>query len=113
MMSSKSSDLAAVPVEALDGRRQGVSTRESIRLELTLTAEQFDALAAAVAEHLAASQPQPDDGWLTTAQAADYLGCSPDRLHDLVARRALTHGRDGRRLLFRRADLDAYVEGSS
>jgi excisionase family DNA binding protein len=51
------------------------------------------------------------DGWFNTAQAADYLGCSPDRLHDLVARRALSHGRDGRRLLFKRADLDRYVEG--
>jgi excisionase family DNA binding protein len=88
------------------------TVREAIRCELVLTAQQFDALAAAVAEHLAASQPQTDDRWLTTRAAADYLGCTPDRLHDLVARGALVHGRDGRRLLFRRADLDAYAKGS-
>ncbi len=78
--------------------------------ELTLSAEQFDALTAAVAERLVASQPPADDGWMSTTAAADYLGCTPDRLHDLVARRALAHGRDGRRLLFRRSDLDDYAQ---
>jgi len=78
-------------------------------VELTLSAEQLDVLADLVAERLAASPA--DDGWLSTAQAADYLGCTPDRLHDLVARRALKHGRDGRRLRFKRSDLDAYVAG--
>jgi excisionase family DNA binding protein len=89
------------------------AARESIRLELVLTAEQFAAFAAAVAEQLAGSQPTPDDGWLNTAKAADYPGCSPDRLHDLVAQRALTHGRDGRRLLFRRSDLDRYATSAA
>jgi excisionase family DNA binding protein len=84
---------------------------EPLRFELTLSAEQLDALADLVAERLAVSQSPADDGWLDSAQAAAYLGCTRDRLHDLVARRALSPGRDGRRLLFRRSDLDLYVEG--
>jgi excisionase family DNA binding protein len=88
------------------------TARESIRLELVLTAEQFDALAAAVVERLALAEPQADDGWLNTRQAAEHLACSPDRLHDLAARGALAHGRDGRRLLFRRSDLDRYAEST-
>jgi excisionase family DNA binding protein len=62
-------------------------------------------VAALLAERMAGASP-----WLDTKQAADYLACSQDRLHDLVARRVLQPGRDGRRLLFKRSDLDAYVE---
>jgi len=82
-----------------------------LTFELTLSAAQLDVLADLVAERQAVSQSPAEDGWLNSAQAAAYLGCTPDRLHDLVARRTLSHGRDGRRLLFRRSDLDAYVEG--
>jgi excisionase family DNA binding protein len=77
----------------------------------SLDAADLRAFAERLEPYLARSDSPCPDRWLSTAQAADYLGCSPDRLHDLVARRALTHGRDGRRLLFRRSDLDAYAEG--
>ncbi len=50
--------------------------------------------------------------WLNTRGAADYLACRPDRIHDLVQLGKLHPCRDGRRLLFRPADLDAYLEAS-
>lgn len=85
----------------------------SVAVTLALTAEQLDVLADAVAERLAASQPAPElDGWLNTRQAAAYMACTADRLHDLVARRVLSPRRDGRRLLFKRSDIDAYLEAS-
>jgi excisionase family DNA binding protein len=50
--------------------------------------------------------------WLDTKGAADYLAASPGRIHDLVQLGRITPRRDGRRLLFRREELDSYVENS-
>lgn len=50
--------------------------------------------------------------WLNTDQAADYIAAKPGRVHDLVALGKLTPRRDGRRLLFRADELDAYIEGN-
>jgi excisionase family DNA binding protein len=74
----------------------------------------LDELAAALGPRLGRlrlveSRP---DGWLNAEQAAEYLACSRDRLYDLVQIRKLEAQRDGRRLLFRRSDLDAYVAGA-
>jgi excisionase family DNA binding protein len=89
---------------------------DGVNVTVTLTNEQVERLAAAVAALLAERQPAQNgtaSPWLSTSDAATYLRCSPDRIHDLVARRALTPRRDGRRLLFRRADLDGYLEADA
>jgi len=94
---------AAVPHDAArarDGR--------SLTVALTLSAEQLDSIAERVAELVqpaAAVSP-----WLSSEQAADYIAAPVSRIHDLVALRKLSPRRDGRRLLFRRDDLDAYLE---
>jgi predicted DNA-binding transcriptional regulator AlpA len=52
-----------------------------------------------------------DDGWLDSEQAAEYLGVSRARIHNLVSQEALPrHGGKSHKLLFRRVDLDAYVD---
>ena len=51
--------------------------------------------------------------WLNSDQAAEHLSCQRARVHDLVQLRKLEPRRDGRRLLFRREDLDAYLESSA
>jgi len=71
--------------------------------------EALDLLAGLVAERLRPGPPERAP-WLDTAGAADYLAAKPARIHDLVALGKLTPRRDGRRLLFRREDLDAYLE---
>jgi excisionase family DNA binding protein len=48
--------------------------------------------------------------WLNADAAARYLACSRGRLYDLTQLGKLEPRRDGRRLLFRRRDLDAYLE---
>ena len=78
----------------------------------------LDQLAALLAPRIAVAlavrgASQKEAGWLNSDQAAEYLGCPRSRIHDLVALRRLEPRRDGRRLLFRRSDLDAYLEGSS
>ena len=55
---------------------------------------------------------QDENALLTTAEAAAYLRASEQRIYDLVTQRRLRPEKDGRRNLFRRADLDAYLAGS-
>jgi excisionase family DNA binding protein len=50
---------------------------------------------------------------LNAEQAAEYLTCSRERLYDLVQLHTLEPCRDGRRLVFKRTDLDAYLTGAS
>ena len=49
--------------------------------------------------------------WLSAEDAARHLACSRGRLYDLVQLGKLQPRRDGRRLLFKLADLDAYLGG--
>jgi excisionase family DNA binding protein len=64
-------------------------------------------LAPRLAGRLGQRAPAP---WLNADQAAEHLACTRDRLYDLVQLGKLEPRRDGRRLLFRRADLDAYLD---
>ncbi len=81
-----------------------------------LTDADLDQLADLLADRLAARLPavrQKEGGWLSSELAAEYLACSRSRIHDLVQIGKLSPRRDGRRLLFRRSDLDAYLEASA
>jgi len=108
-------------VSAVDGAHAGCSldgsTRSSagaLRFELMLTPGQLDVLADLVATKLAERPPAPNTRtWLTSAEAAEHLACSRDRVHDLVQLGKLAPRRDGRRLLFRRDELDAYLEAAA
>lgn len=71
----------------------------------------LDQLAERLAPRLArrlGSAPAPS--WLNTKQTAEYLAAPVSRVHDLVALGLLEPRRDGRRLLFKRTDLDNYLE---
>jgi excisionase family DNA binding protein len=83
----------------------------SMQVALALTDAQIEQIAARAAE-LVIERQQADASspWLDAAGAAEYLACSRDRVYDLVQLRRLAVHRDGRRLLFRRADLDAYAK---
>ena len=60
-----------------------------------------------VAETLG-SKPE-EDPWLNSDAAAEYLGVSRQRIHDLVCAGELPRlGEKGERLFFRRSTLDAY-----
>jgi excisionase family DNA binding protein len=81
-----------------------------------LTPDQLDLLAERLAPRLLsrmAAAPTEHGAWLSTKQAAEYLACSRGRLYDLVQLRKLEPRRDGRRLLCKRSDLDAYLEARS
>lgn len=82
----------------------------SIRLDLPDAV--IEAIAQRAAAILAAQAPTASAPWLSTQQAADYIAAKPARIHDLTALGKLTPRRDGRRLVFKRSDLDAYLEAS-
>lgn len=71
----------------------------------------LDALAEALLPRLAArlGPAQGSSPWLSAEDAARHLACSRGRLYDLVQLGKLQPRRDGRRLLFKLADLDAYL----
>lgn len=78
---------------------------------LPVPVELLDALASRVsarlAEHVAALKPP--EPYLSAQEAAAYIAAPVSRVHDLAAANRLRHYRDGRRLLFRREDLDALL----
>ncbi len=79
---------------------------------LAVPDELLDDLAERVAVRVAAllaEKAVDDSRWLDADQAAAYLGCARTRVYDLVRREKLVARRDGRRMLFRKSDLDAAV----
>jgi excisionase family DNA binding protein len=85
---------ASLASAVLDALREDPAARDELRSLLGLDAVQ-----------------NPGDGprWLNSDEAARYLSCPRSRIHDLVQLRKLEPTRDGRRLLFRTSDLDAYL----
>jgi excisionase family DNA binding protein len=83
-----------------------------IELTIKLTDEQLAEIAARAAALIPAAVPASSP-WLNVADAAERLRCRKDRIYDLIALGKLHPRRDGRRVLFHRDDLDAYIEGQA
>lgn len=80
-------------------------------ISASIPGDALDALADLVAEKVAERLPNRPEPYLGVEAAADYLSCKPARIYELVAQGRLHPLRDGRRLLFLRADLDAALDG--
>ena len=79
-------------------------------INISLPLEIVEEITRRVTEALAASldlRRTPE--LLTTAQAAEYLNCKPQRIYDLKSRGDLPAFKEGGRVLIRRADLDALL----
>ena len=85
----------------------------SLSILIELSPDQLDAIAELVAARIAPRSSVDAPTWLNASQAAEYIAAPVGRVHDLVGLGKLVPRRDGRRLLFRRADLDDYLEGSA
>ncbi len=84
----------------------------TISLPPELVDQVVDTVLARLAEQ--ATGPSP---WLDVDGGARHIGYDNlargrRRIYDLVSRRELEPRRDGKRLLFRPADLDRYLEGT-
>jgi excisionase family DNA binding protein len=82
-------------------------------LALPLPDELVDAIAKRVAELLAEPEQRGPEPWVGVAEAANHLACKPHRIYGLVHRGEVPHRKDGTRLLFRRSELDAWLDGQA
>jgi excisionase family DNA binding protein len=100
------------PVDASVTEVTQRAANQPVGLSLIAPPELIDAFADAVAARLANAVPAApaQDGYLDVHGAAAFLSAPKSRIYDLVALKRLQPLKDGRRLLFRRADLIAYVE---
>jgi excisionase family DNA binding protein len=74
----------------------------------------IELIAARAAELvLLGTKDSASEPWIGVVEAAAYLACPRSRIYELVSRNRLPFRRDGRRLLFRRAELDAYLDRAS
>lgn len=83
----------------------------AITLSATLSDEHVERIARRAAELVA--ERQQDSPYLNAEQAGQYLRCAKGRIYDLVQLGRIEPVRDGRRLLFHRATLTAYLEAGS
>ena len=88
---------------------------------MTATAEMLDALVDLIAERVAAKlalvpppapAPAPSE-WITPEQLAAELGYERHTIPVLVRRRGLPCHRVGRKMRFRRSDVDAWIARGS
>lgn len=75
-------------------------------LGLSVPDELLEHIAEMVAERVAGHLQMSSLPWLNVREAAAYLACKPDRIHDLKGSGRLRFANDGTRLLFRREWLD-------
>jgi excisionase family DNA binding protein len=87
-------------------RASRVRTMSSV--ELHLDDGDLERLAALVAQRLDGRGPEP---WVGVPEAAAHLACQPQRIYNLVHARAIPHRKDGSRLLFKRSELDRWLDG--
>jgi excisionase family DNA binding protein len=77
---------------------------------MQLTADVVESIAQRAAEIvLARSAQRANSPYLSTREAAEYLRCAPQRIHELVSRGDLTRLKEGGRLLLDRREVDALV----
>jgi excisionase family DNA binding protein len=79
-------------------------------LAIDLPPELIETIVELVIERIAEDQVPVEDGWLTVAEAADYLRCPKSRIYGLVSARRIPFEKDGSRTLFRRSKLDAWLQ---
>jgi hypothetical protein len=102
-------------------RRSGAATRRRLSREAnTATGCRVsivgleDLIARLVDERVAAALAKWGDAdpWLDSAAAAEYIGVTRQRIHDLSSQGLLPRvGEKGQRLYYKRSTLDAYREG--
>jgi hypothetical protein len=70
-------------------------------------------LAELLAPYMPAAPSPESNGWMSTREAAEYAGTTPNALHKAMAAREVQFEQDtpGGKAWFRRADIDAWRRG--
>ena len=77
---------------------------------VSLPVELVEVIAERAAAIVRGNPPVGPEPWLGVPEAAGHLACPSSRIYALVSVGRIPHHRDGSRLLFRRSELDAWVE---
>ena len=80
-------------------------------LTLTLPPEAMQVLAERLAELLQAA-PRSEE-WVGVDDAARHIGCNRNRIYYLVSNNRIPHHHEGRRVMFRRSELDDWLTSGS
>lgn len=99
------------------GPRDALGTPISARMVLDLPPEVLEAVAERAAVLVAQGVGAAPEPWIGVDEAADYLCCPKSRVYRLVSRskghresNPIPFAKDGSRVLFRRSELDRWIE---
>lgn len=81
----------------------------AIGVKYEFPAELIERVAERAAEILS-ERGRDEDCWFDVGEAAAYLKCPMSRIYALTSAGKIPHHHDGARLLFRRSELDEWVE---
>jgi excisionase family DNA binding protein len=82
-------------------------------LALTFPPALLELIVEQVTERMAQRERVAAEPWVGVGEAAAHLGCKPQRIYDLVCRRAssgIPYAKEGSRLLFKLSQLDRWIE---
>lgn len=71
-----------------------------------------EAIAGQLADQLAERMVPPSEPYISAEEAAEYIAAPRKRIYEIAGKGAIPVYGDGRRQLFRRSDLDAYLAAS-
>ncbi len=86
------------------------SAAETPEVTFALPPELLEAIAARAAELVEDQGLERPEPWIGVDAAAEYLACKRQRIYDLVSQGRIPHRREGTRLLFKRSELDEWLE---
>ena len=94
------------------GNAQSGALSENGALSLAVPAELVELVAERAAELVAdrlTAAPAPES-WCGVKEAAEHLACPKSRVYALVSAGRIPYAKDGARLLFKRSQLNAWVQ---
>ena len=85
-------------------------TAGGTNLALAVPLELVEAIAERAAEMLAERRGPELEAWIGVEEAAEHLACPKSRVYGLSSAGRIPHRKDGSRLLFRRSELDEWID---
>jgi excisionase family DNA binding protein len=79
-------------------------------LKVELPAALVEVVAHRVLELMAEQSPSAPEPWIDVKAASEHIACTPSRLYALSSAGRVPCRRDGSRLLFKRSELDDWIE---
>jgi excisionase family DNA binding protein len=89
--------------------RVNPNTTDSATVVLSLPDEWLNEIARRVVALMGQAPTDDADPWMTVTEAAKHIRCTTSRIYKLVEQGSLPHHREGRRLLFKRSELDSFI----